>query len=82
MLTRRQLDLLMFIHESLKLSGVCPSFEEMKDALGPKSKAGIHRLINALEERGFVAPYKTRPELWKCCGYRRISPPDRSRFPL
>lgn len=54
MLTRKQLELLMFIHERLKESGVPPSFDEMKDALDLKSKSGIHRLITALEERGFI----------------------------
>ncbi len=54
MLTRKQHELLMFIHERLKESGVPPSFDEMKDALDLKSKSGIHRLITALEERGFI----------------------------
>lgn len=54
MLTRKQHELLMFIHERMKESGIPPSFEEMKDALDLKSKSGIHRLISALEERGFV----------------------------
>jgi repressor LexA len=54
MLTRKQLELLMYIHERLKESGVPPSFDEMKDALDLKSKSGIHRLITALEERGFI----------------------------
>ncbi len=54
MLTRKQLELLMFIHERLKESGVPPSFDEMKDALDLRSKSGIHRLITALEERGFI----------------------------
>ncbi|MFC3692986.1 transcriptional repressor LexA [Chenggangzhangella methanolivorans] len=54
MLTRKQYDLLRFIHERLKETGVPPSFEEMKDALGLQSKSGIHRLIMALEERGFI----------------------------
>ncbi|MEJ1159360.1 transcriptional repressor LexA [Prosthecomicrobium sp. N25] len=54
MLTRKQLELLMFIHERLKETGVPPSFDEMKDALDLKSKSGIHRLITALEERGFI----------------------------
>lgn len=54
MLTRKQLELLMFIHERLKESGVPPSFDEMKDALDLRSKSGIHRLILALEERGFI----------------------------
>ncbi|WP_439528657.1 transcriptional repressor LexA [Pannonibacter sp.] len=54
MLTRKQHELLMFIHERLKESGVPPSFDEMKDALDLRSKSGIHRLITALEERGFI----------------------------
>lgn len=54
MLTRKQHDLLMFIHERMNSTGVPPSFEEMKDALDLKSKSGIHRLITALEERGFI----------------------------
>ena len=54
MLTRKQLELLMFINERLKESGVPPSFDEMKDALDLASKSGIHRLILALEERGFI----------------------------
>lgn len=54
MLTQKQLDLLRFIHERLKESGVPPSFEEMKEALGLQSKSGVHRLIMALEERGFI----------------------------
>ncbi|VAV90862.1 SOS-response repressor and protease LexA [hydrothermal vent metagenome] len=62
MLTSKQHDLLMFIHERLKESGVPPSFEEMKEALGLKSKSGIHRLITALEERGFLRrlPHRAR----------------------
>jgi repressor LexA len=54
MLTRKQYELLRFIHERLKESGVPPSFEEMKEALDLRSKSGIHRLITALEERGFI----------------------------
>ena len=54
MLTRKQLELLRFIHERLTESGVPPSFDEMKDALDLRSKSGIHRLITALEERGFI----------------------------
>ncbi|PTW61153.1 repressor LexA [Breoghania corrubedonensis] len=54
MLTRKQFELLMFIHERLKETGVPPSFDEMKDALDLRSKSGIHRLITALEERGFI----------------------------
>src|ERR1700754_710527 len=54
MLTRKQHELLRYIHERLKESGVPPSFDEMKDALNLRSKSGIHRLITALEERGFI----------------------------
>jgi repressor LexA len=54
MLTRKQYELLMFVHERLKESGIPPSFDEMKDALDLRSKSGIHRLVKALEERGFI----------------------------
>ena len=54
MLTRKQHDLLLFIHEKLETSGVSPSFEEMKEAMKLKSKSGIHRLVTGLEERGFI----------------------------
>lgn len=54
MLTNKQYELLIFINERIRESGVSPSFDEMKDALDLKSKSGIHRLINALEERGFI----------------------------
>jgi len=54
MLTRKQHELLIFIHERLKETGIPPSFDEMKEALDLASKSGIHRLITALEERGFI----------------------------
>lgn len=54
MLTRKQHELLLFIHDRLASSGVSPSFEEMKEALDLKSKSGVHRLIGALEERQFI----------------------------
>ena len=54
MLTRKQHDLLTFIHQRLESTGISPSFEEMKEALGLKSKSGVHRLINALVERDFI----------------------------
>src|SRR3712207_1385715 len=62
MLTRKQHELLMFIHERIKETGVSPSFDEMKDALDLASKSGIHRLITALEERGFLRrlPHRAR----------------------
>jgi repressor LexA len=54
MLTRKQYDLLHFIHARMQRDGIPPSFDEMKDALDLRSKSGIHRLITALEERGFI----------------------------
>ncbi|MEM6620214.1 MAG: transcriptional repressor LexA [Pseudomonadota bacterium] len=54
MLTRKQMDLLEFIHRRMQKDGVPPSFDEMKEALDLRSKSGIHRLITALEERGFI----------------------------
>ncbi|MCH8155864.1 MAG: transcriptional repressor LexA [Proteobacteria bacterium] len=62
MLTRKQHELLLFIHRHLGEQGVSPSFDEMKDALGLKSKSGIHRLITALVERGFIhrLPHRAR----------------------
>lgn len=62
MLTRKQHELLVFIHQHLERTGFSPSFEEMKAALDLKSKSGIHRLITALEERGFLArrPHRAR----------------------
>jgi len=62
MLTQKQKDLLMFINDRLQQAGVPPSFDEMKDALNLKSKSGIHRLITALEERGFIRrlPHRAR----------------------
>ncbi len=62
MLTRKQHELLLFINQHLNRHGVSPSFDEMKDALGLKSKSGIHRLITGLEERGFIRrlPHRAR----------------------
>src|SRR5690606_39550574 len=62
MLTRKQRELLQFIQDRLGETGVSPSFDEMKDALGLKSKSGIHRLISGLEERGFIRrlPHRAR----------------------
>ena len=62
MLTRKQRDLLLFIHNHLGEDDVPPSFEEMKEALGLKSKSGIHRLISGLEERGYIErlPHRAR----------------------
>src|SRR5205807_4888107 len=60
MLTRKQYELLMFIHERVRESGIPPSFDQMKEALDLKSKSGIHRLITALEERGFLRRMEKR----------------------
>ncbi|MCB1509129.1 MAG: transcriptional repressor LexA [Hyphomicrobiaceae bacterium] len=83
MLTRKQHELLIFIHERLRETGVPPSFDEMKDALDLKSKSGIHRLITALEERGFIRrlPNRARaleiirlPDAMSPVGRRRFEP--------
>ena len=62
MLTKKQKNLLLFINKKIRSSGISPSYEEMKQSLNLKSKSGIHRLISALEERGFVRklPHKAR----------------------
>ncbi|TAD92320.1 MAG: transcriptional repressor LexA [Alphaproteobacteria bacterium] len=62
MLTRKQRELLQFLIERLEADGVCPSFDEMKDALNLRSKSGVHRLISGLEERGFLRrlPHRAR----------------------
>jgi len=60
MLTKKQYELLQYIDRHLKQTGFSPSFEEMKEALNLKSKSGIHRLISALEERGFLARRRHR----------------------
>ncbi len=62
MLTPKQYELLMFIHQRIKERGIPPSYDEMKEALGLRSKSGIHRLITALEERGFIRrlPHRAR----------------------
>ena len=62
MLTRKQYELLVYIDKQLRHNGISPSFDEMKDALGLKSKSGIHRLITGLEERGFIRrlPHRAR----------------------
>jgi repressor LexA len=89
MLTPKQKELLLFIHERLKESGVPPSYDEMKEALDLRSKSGIHRLITALEERGFIRrlPHRARaleivklPEAAQT-GFRRSPSPSRSFAP-
>ena len=89
MLTRKQHELLVFINRRLSDGGVSPSFEEMKEALGLKSKSGIHRLISGLEERGFIRrlPHRARalevvrlPEDTAIAGMRGRAAGERSRF--
>lgn len=85
MLTRKQHELLMFIHERLKETGVSPSFDEMKDALDLASKSGIHRLITALEERGFLRrlPHRARAlEVVRLPDQATTSAPPRGRAPF
>ena len=98
MLTRKQLDLLEFIHKRTQRDGVPPSFDEMKEALDLRSKSGIHRLITALEERGFIRRLAHRaraiaivklPEAMQARGFVPIgiegdlpAPEDRPRPPV
>jgi repressor LexA len=85
MLTRKQHELLMFIHERIKETGVSPSFDEMKEALDLASKSGIHRLITALEERGFLRrlPHRARAlEVLKLPEQAATAGPPRGRAPF
>ena len=85
MLTRKQHELLMYIHERIKETGVSPSFDEMKDALDLASKSGIHRLITALEERGFLRrlPHRARAlEVVKLPEQATMAAPPRGRTPF
>jgi repressor LexA len=85
MLTRKQHELLMFIHERIKEQGVSPSFDEMKEALGLASKSGIHRLITALEERGFLRrlPHRARAlEVTKLPTQATTAAPPKGRAPF
>ena len=80
MLTKKQFELLRFIHERLKEAGVPPSFDEMKDALDLRSKSGIHRLITALEERGFIRRLPNRARALEVLRLpESSSPPESSR---
>jgi repressor LexA len=90
MLTRKQYELLVFIDRHLKRTGFSPSFEEMKEALQLKSKSGIHRLISALEERGFLSrrhhraralevvrlPEDSAPRVQEAVGVARMAEPQ------
>ena len=85
MLTRKQHELLMFIHERIKETGVSPSFDEMKEALDLASKSGIHRLITALEERGFIRrlPHRARAlEVVKLPQQATTAAPPKGRSPF
>ena len=85
MLTRKQHELLMFIHERIKETGVSPSFDEMKEALDLASKSGIHRLITALEERGFLRRLAHRAralEVVKMPQQATASSPPKGRAPF
>ena len=75
MLTRKQYELLRFINERLKEAGVPPSFDEMKDALDLRSKSGIHRLITALEERGFIRRLPNRARAIEVIKLPELRPP-------
>jgi repressor LexA len=82
MLTSKQRELLLFIHQRIKEGGVSPSFDEMKEALDLASKSGIHRLITALEERGFIRrlPHRARAlEVLKLPDSATPSAPPRGR---
>lgn len=81
MLTRKQRDLLLFIHERMTGGDIAPSFEEMKEALGLKSKSGVHRLISALVERGYLErlPHRARAlEVRKLPEGSKTAPNDNS----
>lgn len=85
MLTRKQHELLMFIHQRIRETGVSPSFDEMKEALDLASKSGIHRLITALEERGFIRRLAHRAralEVVKLPEQATTSAPSRGRAPF
>ncbi len=71
MLTRKQQELLLFIHERMKESGIPPSFDEMKDALDLASKSGIHRLITALKSAASSAGFQTVPARWRSSSFRK-----------
>lgn len=85
MLTRKQQELLFFIHERMKETGIPPSFDEMKDALDLASKSGIHRLITALEERGFIKRLPNRARALEVIklpeSYQAKTPPPRGFNP-
>ncbi len=75
MLTAKQHELIRFIHQRLEETGISPSFEEMKEALDLKSKSGVHRLISALEERGFIRRLPNRARALEVIKQPEDSPP-------
>ena len=82
MLTKKQHELLFFLEDRISQSGITPSFEEMKKKVGLKSKSGIHRLISALEDRGFIKklPFKARAiEILKLPSIKQKSSDDRTK---
>ena len=80
MLTAKQRELLQFIHDRLKQSGVSPSFDEMREALDLKSKSGVHRLISALEERQFIRRLPNRARALEVIKMPEVAPaPQPSR---
>jgi repressor LexA len=80
MLTPKQKELLLFINERLKETGVPPSYDEMKEALDLRSKSGIHRLITALEERGFIRRLPHRARALEIIKLPEFSQPGSRRF--
>ncbi len=80
MLTQKQRDLLVFIHSSLQETGISPSFEEMRGAIGLNSKSGIHRLVKALEERGFIRRLAGRARALEIVKLPASSAQDKSTF--
>lgn len=80
MLTEKQRDLLVFIHSKLQETGISPSFEEMRGAVGLKSKSGIHRLVQSLEERGFIRRLKSRARALEIIKLPATSAQDKSAF--
>ena len=78
MLTAKQRELLQFIHDRLKQSGVSPSFDEMREALDLKSKSGVHRLISALEERQFIRRLPNRARALEVIKMPAVAPASTS----
>jgi repressor LexA len=82
MLTAKQRELLMFINQRLGETGISPSFDEMREALDLKSKSGVHRLISALEERGFIRRLPNRARALEVLKIPEVSAPDTNVTPL